>query len=93
MALSLLGSTDREVNGITLFEIRYVNSFSRLFSTLASILINSCISRLDQDHLILRGGNSEAASTLLKGSVVLCLSRPLRIHSLRLQLTGKQSLL
>ncbi|EEH45027.2 uncharacterized protein PADG_08669 [Paracoccidioides brasiliensis Pb18] len=45
--------------------------------------------RLEDDYIVFRGNEHEAASTLLKGKVILCLSEPLHIKFLRLNLTGK----
>lgn len=46
--------------------------------------------RLDQSNIILRGNCEEAASALLKGTLVLCLSEPLRIQAVRLRFTGEK---
>ncbi|KAI4143628.1 MAG: hypothetical protein LQ341_002867, partial [Variospora aurantia] len=45
---------------------------------------------LDQSTLILRGNEDEASSALLKGTLVLCLSEPLRAPSIRLRFTGEK---
>ncbi|KAI9726013.1 MAG: hypothetical protein M1834_009441 [Cirrosporium novae-zelandiae] len=45
--------------------------------------------RLDSSNLVLRGSEHEAASALLKGSVVLCLSEPLRIQNIHMRLSGE----
>ncbi|KAJ5081647.1 hypothetical protein NUU61_009911 [Penicillium alfredii] len=44
--------------------------------------------RLNDDYIVFRGSEHEAASALLKGTLVLCLSEPLAIKHLRLELTG-----
>ncbi|OQD67209.1 hypothetical protein PENDEC_c042G06373 [Penicillium decumbens] len=44
--------------------------------------------RLDDDYIVFRGNEHEAASAHLKGTLVLCLSEPLAIKHIRLQLTG-----
>ncbi|PGH00999.1 hypothetical protein AJ80_09075 [Polytolypa hystricis UAMH7299] len=44
--------------------------------------------RLNEDYIVFRGDEHEAASAHLKGTVVLCLSEPLSIKYLRLHLTG-----
>ena len=44
--------------------------------------------RLDNDYIIFRGGEHEAASAQLQGSVVLCLTEPLSIKHLKLTLIG-----
>jgi len=49
-------------------------------------------SRLDESNLILRGTENEASSVILKGTLVLCLSEPLRIHGIRLRFTGERKL-
>ncbi|KKZ60224.1 hypothetical protein EMCG_05034 [[Emmonsia] crescens] len=49
--------------------------------------------RLDDDYIVFRGNEHEAASTLLKGKLLLCLSEPLHIKYLRLHLTGMSRVL
>ncbi|KAJ5460731.1 HECT-type ubiquitin ligase-interacting protein creD [Penicillium daleae] len=44
--------------------------------------------RLTDEYIVFRGGEHEAASAHLKGTLVLCLSEPLTIKHIRLQLTG-----
>ena len=44
--------------------------------------------RLDDDYIVFRGSEEEAASAHLKGTVVLCLSEPLAIKHVKLNLTG-----
>jgi hypothetical protein len=53
-------------------------------------LTNSLVSRysLDEDYIVFRGGESEAASAHLSGKLILCLSEPLSIKHIRLHLTG-----
>ncbi|KAL6714581.1 hypothetical protein ACLMJK_008006 [Lecanora helva] len=46
--------------------------------------------RLDESNLILRGNADEASSVLLKGTLVLCLSEPLRTQGIRLRFTGEK---
>jgi hypothetical protein len=46
------------------------------------------ISSLTDEYIVFRGGDDEAASAHLKGTLVLCLSEPLTIKHIRLQLTG-----
>lgn len=43
---------------------------------------------LNDDYIVFRGNEHESASAHLKGTLVLCLSEPLAIKHLRLQLTG-----
>jgi hypothetical protein len=43
---------------------------------------------LNDEYIVFRGGEHEAASAHLKGTLVLCLSEPLTIKHIRLQLTG-----
>jgi hypothetical protein len=43
---------------------------------------------LNDDYIVFRGNEHEAASAHLKGTLVLCLSEPLAIKHIRLQLTG-----
>ncbi|QSS57934.1 carbon catabolite repression protein CreD [Histoplasma capsulatum var. duboisii H88] len=49
--------------------------------------------RLDNDYIVFRGNEHEAASTLLNGKLLLCLSEPLQIKYLRLNLTGMSKIL
>ncbi|KAJ6028569.1 HECT-type ubiquitin ligase-interacting protein creD [Penicillium herquei] len=44
--------------------------------------------RLNDDYVVFRGGEHEAASVNLQGTLVLCLSEPLAIKHIRLELTG-----
>jgi hypothetical protein len=44
--------------------------------------------RLDNDYIIFRGGEHEAASAQIAGSVVLCLTEPLAVKHIKLTLTG-----
>lgn len=44
--------------------------------------------RLNDDYIVFRGSEHEAAGALLKGTLVLCLSEPLAIKHIRLELTG-----
>lgn len=44
--------------------------------------------RLENDAVVFRGNQHEASGQLLKGTVVLCLSVPLKIDNIRLKLTG-----
>ncbi|GES63567.1 carbon catabolite repression protein cred [Aspergillus terreus] len=44
--------------------------------------------RLDEDYIVFRGGEQEAASAHLSGKLILCLSEPLSIKHIRLHLTG-----
>ncbi|KAL9128525.1 MAG: hypothetical protein Q9217_002821 [Psora testacea] len=46
--------------------------------------------RLDESNLVLRGSEDEASSVLLKGTLVLCLSEPLRVQGIRLRFTGEK---
>ena len=43
---------------------------------------------MNDEYIVFRGGEHEAASAHLKGTLVLCLSEPLTIKHIRLQLTG-----
>ncbi|KAL3422055.1 arrestin domain-containing protein [Phlyctema vagabunda] len=45
--------------------------------------------RLDSDIIILRGGENEASSQLLKGAVVLCLPASLKCEDVHLRMTGQ----
>jgi len=44
--------------------------------------------RLDNDYIVFRGGEDEAASAQLSGVVVLCLTEPLNISHVDLTLSG-----
>ncbi|RHZ57264.1 hypothetical protein CDV55_100566 [Aspergillus turcosus] len=44
--------------------------------------------RLDEDYIVFRGGEQEAASAQLSGKLLLCLSEPLSAKHIRLNLTG-----
>ncbi|KAL9631227.1 MAG: hypothetical protein Q9164_006002 [Protoblastenia rupestris] len=46
--------------------------------------------RLDESNLTLRGTEGEASSAILKGTLVLCLSEPLRVQGIRLRFTGEK---
>ncbi|KAK0707561.1 hypothetical protein B0H67DRAFT_497009 [Lasiosphaeris hirsuta] len=45
--------------------------------------------RLDNDFLVFRGSEHESSGQLLKGTLVLCLSSPLKIEDIHLRLTGE----
>lgn len=56
-----------------------------------SACANPCLSlsrRLDEDYIVFRGAEQEAASAHLSGKLILCLSEPLSIKHIRLHLTG-----
>ncbi|KAL3476183.1 hypothetical protein BJX99DRAFT_145438 [Aspergillus californicus] len=44
--------------------------------------------RLDEDYIVFRGGEQEAASAHLSGKLILCVSEPISIKHIRLHLTG-----
>jgi arrestin-related trafficking adapter 4/5/7 len=44
--------------------------------------------RLDNDYIVFRGAEDEAASAQLAGSVVLCVTEPLNISHVQLTLSG-----
>ncbi|OQV09982.1 Arrestin or S-antigen, domain-containing protein [Cladophialophora immunda] len=44
--------------------------------------------RLDNDYIVFRGNEDEAASAQLSGSLVLCLTEPMTIHHVDLTLSG-----
>ncbi|KAK4166501.1 hypothetical protein QBC43DRAFT_206163 [Cladorrhinum sp. PSN259] len=44
--------------------------------------------RLENDFIVFRGNGQEASAQVLKGTVVLCLTAPLRIENVHLKLTG-----
>ncbi|KAM3079576.1 hypothetical protein ACMFMG_005991 [Clarireedia jacksonii] len=45
--------------------------------------------RLDSEVIVLRGGENEASSQILKGSVVLCLPAALKVEDVHLRMTGQ----
>jgi hypothetical protein len=47
---------------------------------------------LDNDIIILRGGESEASGQKLKGVVVLCLPAALKVEDVHLRMTGQMKL-
>lgn len=44
--------------------------------------------RLDNDYIVFRGNEDEAASAQLAGSLVLCLTEPLAVSHVQLTLSG-----
>jgi hypothetical protein len=44
---------------------------------------------LENEIIVLRGGDNEASSQLLKGTVVLCLPAALKIEDVHLRMTGQ----
>lgn len=44
--------------------------------------------RLDNDYIVFRGSEDEAASAQLAGSLVLCLTEPMAINHIDLTLSG-----
>lgn len=44
---------------------------------------------LDEEIIVLRGGENEASSQLLKGTVVLCLPAALKVEDVHLRMTGQ----
>jgi hypothetical protein len=44
--------------------------------------------RLENDFIVFRGNDHEASGQLLKGTVVLCLSSPLKLEDIHLKLIG-----
>jgi arrestin-related trafficking adapter 4/5/7 len=45
--------------------------------------------RPDRDHLTFRGSENEASSVLLKGTLVLCTTEPLKAQDITLRFTGE----
>ena len=86
MGPGFLSNSARDANAITYFEIRCVTTATR------SELTTDLMPRPDESNLVFRGAKEEASSVLLKGTLVLCLSEPLRIQGLRLRLTGEKRL-
>lgn len=92
MAPSIFGGGNgRETCSVKYFEIRYTlmelrreceHGCTNYFETL----------RLEESNLILRGTEDEACSVVLKGTLVLCLSEPMRIQGIRLRFTGERKL-
>ncbi|VBB80206.1 Putative protein of unknown function [Podospora comata] len=59
--------------------------------TLSTSKKNACTLfdiRLENDFIVFRGNDHEASGQLLKGTVVLCLSAPLKVETINLKLTG-----
>lgn len=50
--------------------------------------VKYCDIRLDNDYVVFRGGEDEAASAQLSGSLVLCLTDSLHINHVKLTLSG-----
>jgi hypothetical protein len=44
--------------------------------------------RLENDFIVFRGAEEESNGQLVKGTVVLCLTTPLKMEDIRLRLTG-----
>lgn len=65
-----------------------MSAFLRQYLCPSLSLIRVVISRLDDDYVVFRGSEAEAASAHLKGTLVLCLSEPLSIKRIKLHLTG-----
>lgn len=84
MAPNLFNNSNRESSAVKYFEIRYWNLLQETNPSLNQTY------RLDESHLTLRGSEDEASSVLLKGTLVLCLSEPLRIQGVRLRFTGEK---
>lgn len=87
MALSFLGGGGH-ASYAKYFDIRSVQSLVEYLSMaqetdefLASI-------RLEDEYIVFRGNDYEAASAHLGGTLVLCLSEPLTIKNIKLHLTG-----
>ncbi|EGC49237.1 conserved hypothetical protein [Histoplasma capsulatum var. duboisii H88] len=68
---------------------RYVHSLRAARFALPRVTM----AMLDNDYIVFRGNEHEAASTLLNGKLLLCLSEPLQIKYLRLNLTGMSKIL
>ena len=90
MAPNFFGGSNRDVTSVKHFEIRYIVASHNLEVT--DPVLTGHNSRLDQSNLTLRGTPDEASSVLLKGTLVLCLSEPLRIQGIRLRFTGEKRL-
>ena len=92
MAPSIFGGgNSRETCSVKYFEIRYT------LIELRWEYYHSCPNyfkspRLEESNLILRGTEDEASSIVLKGTLVLCLSEPMRIQGIRLRFTGERKL-
>lgn len=77
------GVTGRGVS--TLFEIRYATDLCAILPRYHILISYS----LDEEIIVLRGGENEASSQLLKGSVVLCLPSSLKVEDVHLRMTGQ----
>lgn len=63
-------------------------SFNRFASVTGKHACTLFEIRLENDFIVFRGGDHEASGQLLKGTVVLCLSAPLKVENIYLKLTG-----
>lgn len=83
MALSFLAGGG-SASHAKYFDIRWVRSHDHI----ASAVADTSTRRLNDDYIVFRGDEDEAASAHLKGTLVLCLSEPLSIKHLKLHLKG-----
>jgi hypothetical protein len=95
MALGFLSGAG-SANNAALFEIRYVRnarlSRGRYSAVPDRWLTVSSPSRLDSNALVFRGQGDEATGALLKGTLVLCLSQPLKFSNIHMRFTGETKL-
>ncbi|KAG9254695.1 uncharacterized protein F5Z01DRAFT_621471 [Emericellopsis atlantica] len=61
------------------------NPFSSMSGRGAAALFDV---RLENDFIVFRGGEEESNGQIVKGTVVLCLTTPLKMEDVRLRLTG-----
>ena len=92
MAPSIFGGgNSRETCSVKYFEIRYP-LIELCWEYDCSCPNYFLTPRLEESNLILRGTEDEASSVVLKGTLVLCLSEPMRIQGIRLRFTGERKL-
>ena len=90
MAPSFFGSSTRETSSsVKYFDIRLLRTPTKFPTPLLTSIHQY---RLNQSNLILRGTEYEASSVVLKGTLVLCLSEPIRIQGIKLRFTGERRL-
>ena len=70
------------------FDIRYRNMLPPPSPRLPTILLIPMSCRLNDNYVVFRGFENEAASVHLRGTVVLCITEPLTIKNFKLTLSG-----
>lgn len=57
-----------------------------------TVFTDDCRCRLESDVIVLRGGENEASSQMLRGVVVLCLPSSLKVDDVHLRMTGQSKI-